>query len=109
MSKLLIEAGALRQLKHNDGSEGFVAAYDKDITDEFIAKLQRERDELIEDNSILKAFGQDRDIAELQAKAVEDFTHYCAEQNKIDIVVADIYALEEDYTASLRNHAGEEG
>jgi hypothetical protein len=33
----LIEAGALRQLRHNDGSGGFVVAYDKDITDRVLA------------------------------------------------------------------------
>lgn len=33
----LIEAGALRQFKHNDGSDGFVAGYDKEITDRVFA------------------------------------------------------------------------
>lgn len=37
--KSLAESGALRQLKHNDGSEGFVFAYDKEITDRYIAQL----------------------------------------------------------------------
>lgn len=88
-----LEAGALRQLKHNDGSEGFVAAYDKDITDEFIAKLQRERDELraklnllvetwdadyfsIDDlmESLYDAFEdiESVSLADLKSKAVED-------------------------------------
>jgi Lar family restriction alleviation protein len=35
----LIEAGALRQFKHNDGSEGFVTAYDKAIVDREVARL----------------------------------------------------------------------
>lgn len=39
MTKELIEAGALRQLKHNDGSEGFVVAYDKDIVDREFARI----------------------------------------------------------------------
>lgn len=34
----LIAAGALRQLRHNDGSEGFVFAYDKEITDRVLAQ-----------------------------------------------------------------------
>ena len=38
--------GALRQLKHNDGSEGFVFAYDKEITEREVAALERERDQL---------------------------------------------------------------
>lgn len=38
--KTLAESGALRQLKHNDGSEGFVFAYDKDATDQYIAELR---------------------------------------------------------------------
>lgn len=37
--KSLSESGALRQLKHNDDSEGFVFAYDKEITDRYIAQL----------------------------------------------------------------------
>lgn len=36
--------GALRQLKHNDGSEGFVFAYDKEITEREVAELEAERD-----------------------------------------------------------------
>lgn len=39
-AQALIEAGALRQFRHNDGSEGFVAAYDKDITDRVFALLE---------------------------------------------------------------------
>jgi len=38
--KTLAESGALRQLKHNDGSDGFVIAYDKTITDRYIADLR---------------------------------------------------------------------
>lgn len=37
MTKELIEAGALRQFKHNDGSEGFVCAYDREIVDRVFA------------------------------------------------------------------------
>lgn len=37
----LIDAGALRQLRHNDGSEGFVFAYDKVITDRVFALMER--------------------------------------------------------------------
>lgn len=37
MTKELIEAGALRQFKHNDGSEGFVCAYDRAIVDRVFA------------------------------------------------------------------------
>ncbi len=37
----LIAAGALRQLRHNDGSEGFVFAYDKVITDRVFASLEQ--------------------------------------------------------------------
>jgi hypothetical protein len=36
----LIEAGALRQLRHNDGSDGFVFAYDKAVTDRVFASLR---------------------------------------------------------------------
>ena len=35
----LIAVGALRQLQHNDGSEGFVFAYDKTIVDREMARL----------------------------------------------------------------------
>lgn len=38
-NKTLVNAGALRQFKHNDGSEGFVAAYDLEITDREFARL----------------------------------------------------------------------
>lgn len=37
-NKTLIEAGALRQFKHNDGSDGFVAAYDLDIVNRVTAQ-----------------------------------------------------------------------
>lgn len=37
-NKTLIDAGALRQFKHNDGSEGFVAAYDLDIVNRVTAQ-----------------------------------------------------------------------
>lgn len=36
----LIAAGALRQFRHNDGSEGFVFAYDKAITDREVARCE---------------------------------------------------------------------
>jgi hypothetical protein len=35
----LIAAGALRQLRHNDGAPGLVFAYDKDVTDRVLATL----------------------------------------------------------------------
>lgn len=35
----LVEPGALRQFCHNDGSSGFVVAYDKEITDRVFARL----------------------------------------------------------------------
>lgn len=35
----LAEFGALRQFKHNDGSDGFVAAYDKEATDLYISSF----------------------------------------------------------------------
>ena len=38
MSNKLIDAGALRQFKHNDGSDGFVSAYDIDIVNQVVAK-----------------------------------------------------------------------
>ena len=38
--KLLIPA--IRQYKHNDGSEGFVIAYDKALTQQIIWDLQNE-------------------------------------------------------------------
>lgn len=38
----LIEAGALRQYRHNDGSEGFIFAYDKATTDRIFAHLHAE-------------------------------------------------------------------
>ena len=38
---LLINAGALRQYRHNDNS-GFVFGYDKEITDRVIADMQAE-------------------------------------------------------------------
>jgi hypothetical protein len=38
--QLLINAGALRQYRHNDGSEGFVFGYDKAIVDREFARLQ---------------------------------------------------------------------
>lgn len=38
--KTLAESGALRQLKHNDGSEGFVFAYDQAVTDRYVAELR---------------------------------------------------------------------
>lgn len=37
MTKELIDAGALRQFKHNDGSDGFVCAYDRPIVDRVFA------------------------------------------------------------------------
>lgn len=40
--KTLAESGALRQLRHNDGSEGFVIAYDKDVTDRYVAALREQ-------------------------------------------------------------------
>ena len=47
--------GALRQLKHNDESEGFVFAYDKEITERVVAELEREVAEL------------EREVAQLRA------------------------------------------
>lgn len=43
----LAESGALRQLKHNDGSDGFVMAYDKDAADQYVAQAAIERDVLL--------------------------------------------------------------
>lgn len=39
MENVLIEAGALQQFKHNDGSDGFVFAYEKAIVDREFARL----------------------------------------------------------------------
>ena len=50
--------GALRQLKHNDGSEGFVFAYDKEITEREVAALEREVAELERERDQLRALVQ---------------------------------------------------
>lgn len=42
--KILIEA--VRQYKHNDGSEGFVIGYDEDVTNRIVEQLQKENAEL---------------------------------------------------------------
>jgi hypothetical protein len=47
--------GALRQLKHNDGSEGFVFAYDKEITEREVARLERELATVTAERDRLKA------------------------------------------------------
>ena len=38
---------AIRQYKHNDGSEGFVIAFDERLTIDAFAKLQQQRKELL--------------------------------------------------------------
>lgn len=40
MTKELIEAGALRQFRHNDDSDGVVYAYDREIVDRVFAAGQ---------------------------------------------------------------------
>lgn len=47
-NKTLIEAGALRQFKHNDASEGFVTAYDFDIVNRIAASLERTNADLLQ-------------------------------------------------------------
>lgn len=67
-NKTLIEAGALRQFKHNDGSEGFVAAYDLDIVNRVTAALEKVSADL---EQVLRAILDSRNDEE-EYKAVKE-------------------------------------
>ena len=43
---------AIRQYKHNDGSEGFVMAYDRKVTEEIVCKLKAEIKNIKETSAI---------------------------------------------------------
>lgn len=57
MSEVLIPA--IRQYKHNDGSEGFVMAYDKTETDKAVNELNDENARLRKENEKLKGMIDD--------------------------------------------------